>query len=348
MIELGLARALASVWRAHGPPSISVQFVLFDAEEEGLVGSLYYTDVASHGAVMPKPLVMINEEQSGVGYPVRPFGSASESTLPMTASTTERLPGSFGKPDPIPAVDARRLDSRLESALAGAFTRLQPVYSPLSYSGEKHAVFTGADRRLILTGPSGECCSDNDPFQLHGVVNVTFSGEYEFYTAGPPAWSYPFDQPWDTLTALACDTGGAPAPSTALAAALDLPMTASVLLVQRYAPSASGRGLAAFSAPAWARHPTRFTAIGAANARWEYGDGTSATGHSPAHTYKRAGTYHVRVIAGGISRTWTLRVTPGRQRFSAPMGAINPPPIHTWQPAQLRTVAGCNALSESR
>lgn len=348
MIELGVARGMGTWWRAHGPPAISVQFIIFDGEEQGLVGSQYYLDVVSHGALMPKPLVMINEEQSGVGYPVRPFGMASQSPLPMTASTSERLPSSFGKPKPVPTVDARRLDARLASAVTRAFSRLHAVYSPLSFAGEKRDVFADADRRLVLVGSSGECCSDNDPFQLHGIANVTFSGDFDFYSAGAPPWSYPFDQPWDTFRSLACDTSGAPVASAALEAALDLPLTISALLLERYAPSTPGNGVAAFSAPAWAGHATQFTAVGATNARWEYGDGTSADGLSSTHVYKHPGTYRVRVTAGGISTTWALRVGAVRLRFSAPMGAINPPPIRTWQPTQLRGVAGCSSLSGSR
>jgi hypothetical protein len=348
MIELGLARALGSLWRAHGPPSISVQFIIFDGEEEGLVGSQYYLDVASQGALMPKPAVMINEEQSGVGYPVRPFGLVSESPLPTIASTSERLPRAFPRPRPVSPADARRLDSRLDSALTGAFTRLHSVYSPLTYGGEKRDVFTGADRRLVLTGPSGECCSDNDPFQLHGIANVTFSGDFAFYTTNAPPWSYPFDQPWDTFTSLACDTGGAPTASTSLEAALDLPMMLSALLVQRYAPSAGGRGVTAFSTPASAGHAVRFTAVGATAARWEFGDGGSATGVSPSHVYRKAGTYRVRLTAHGTSSAWTLRVAAAPWQFSAPFGPTNPPPIRPWKPEQLRSVPGCSSLGESR
>src|SRR5579884_3764122 len=82
MILLALARSMGNVWRQNGLPSTTVEFVLFDAEEEGLVGSVAYAFAQRHHALLPKTVMMIDEEQSGIGYPVRPFGLLSEDVLP--------------------------------------------------------------------------------------------------------------------------------------------------------------------------------------------------------------------------------------------------------------------------
>lgn len=344
VVMLGLARALGAIWRTQGPPSLTVEFVLFDAEEQGLVGSLYYNAAARRSA-MPSPVVMIDEEQSGIGYPVHPFGLASRDPLPMIASTSERLPGAFSSAPPVPLAAEQQLNARLGAAISGAFAQLRTQYSPISFRGGARAVFTAADRRLIQTGASPECCSDNDPFQVRGVPNVTFSGNFDFYDTTARPWSYPFDQPWDTFSALACDSGGSPRASRALEAALDLPMGLSALLVQRYAPATAGRGLAVFSTPAQQGHAVRFRAIGGSVARWEFADGSWSAERVPSHTYRRAGTYRVRLTGIGISSVWTLRVASGPLSSRAPFGVLRPPAVRPWQPQELHGVRGCETGS---
>src|SRR5437660_5818621 len=76
-------------------PGLTVEFVLFDAEEQGLIGSNAYTFNYRHGAVMPHPVYMINEEQSGIGYPIRPFGLAARSATAVYGITTGSLPPSL-------------------------------------------------------------------------------------------------------------------------------------------------------------------------------------------------------------------------------------------------------------
>src|SRR5581483_2439594 len=62
-LMLGVARELAALWRVRGLPAETVEFVLFDAEEQGLVGSSAYAFAWQHGAVLPAPDLLINEEQ---------------------------------------------------------------------------------------------------------------------------------------------------------------------------------------------------------------------------------------------------------------------------------------------
>lgn len=342
VITLALARALGQMWRAQGAPALTVEFVLFDAEEQGLVGSTYYASLLGSRAILPKPVLMINEEQSGVGYPVRPFGLASQNPLPSYASTVKRLPAFMGKSQPINGAASRRLLARLTRAVGVVYPQLRSVYSPIPYRGGDQPAFTDADRRFTETGPSAECCSDNDPFELHGIPNVTFSGNYDFYSPSAEPWAFPFDQPTDTFTALACDTGGSPQPSLALEAALDLPFELSVEMIRAYAPSASGERAHALSTAAQRGKPVRFTAIGKGPIRWNFGDHTTSAQRSPSHTYTRAGTYSIQLQAGGTTTRWTLSVSARATTFRSLFGTIKPPPIRPWHPEELGKIAGCH------
>src|SRR5258708_5444965 len=60
-IELGVAQAMAESWRSPGLyPARTLRFVVFDAEEEGIVGSFNYVNEAANGSV-PDIVAMFNE-----------------------------------------------------------------------------------------------------------------------------------------------------------------------------------------------------------------------------------------------------------------------------------------------
>lgn len=338
MILLALARAMGASWRKGGLPSRTVIFALFDAEEQGLSGSLAYTYAGAHHAIQPRTVVMVDEEQSGIGYPVRPFGLLSEQPLPSYAVTNGYAPPArLGVLKPGNPAALQQLTSRLESARSQIFSELEAAYSPMSYRGGAAPVFGAAELPQLRIGPDPLCCSDNAPFQVIGVPTVTFAGEAGYYDANPPAWSYPFDQPQDTPSALACDTGGSPAPSAALDAALDLPLALSEAVVNDYAPPKRGNGMAVLSTVPERNVPTRFVVAGAVRPSWSFGDGTGARGTRVSHTYRRAGSYTVRVAG----RAFTLRVPRAAASQGFPFGILNPPRPRHWQPSQLNGVPGC-------
>jgi hypothetical protein len=254
----------------------------------------------------------------------------------------ERLPNQMGKPKPLDPTASARLTAGLARAVDVVYPQLAAAYSPISYRGGDQPVFTNADRAYLETGPSTECCSDNDPFELSGIPNVTFSGNYDFYRSDAKPWSYPFDQPVDTFSTLACDTGGSPRPSKALEAALDLPYALSYQLIQTYAPPARGQGVGVFSTPAQSGKPVQFTAVGKGPIRWDFGDHATSTQRSPSHTYARPGTYHIQLRFGSGTIRWTLTIPSRPPAFHLFFGTINPPPIHPWHPDQLQKVAGCH------
>jgi hypothetical protein len=169
------------------------------------------------------------------------------------------------------------------------------------------------------------------------VPTVTFAGEAGYYESGSPPWSYPFDQPQDTPAALACDAGGSPTPGKALQAALDLPLAMSAAIVNDYAPPQKGTGLTILSTAPHVGKAVHFTAAGQSSPSWTFGDGARAHGASVGHTYRKPGTYTVRVAG----RSFRLTVPRTAPTLAFPFGVIGPPPIRPWQPAQLEGISGC-------
>ncbi|GAC1631369.1 MAG: hypothetical protein NVS4B2_15270 [Chloroflexota bacterium] len=347
IITLALARELGGEWRAHGLPSRTIEFTLFDAEEQGLVGSNAYAFSLRHGALMPRPIFMINEEQSGVGYPVRPFGLVSRAPVPSIAATTGTLPPHAARiVGPITPADPKDLAlalQRVRAAGTTAFARLRSAYPRISYRGGDAPAFASSDKQNLHVGPDIPiCCSDNAPFEALGLPTLTLSGDYHYYERAHAPWAFPFDQPQDTPEAMACDTGGSPRPGVALQATLGIEAVISHVLIDDYAPVAPGRRVAVFSSVPAAGDAIQFQVIGSAShADWNFGDGGIARGPSVTHAYRNAGTYTVRIRVGGNhEQTWQMEVPANRSTFSSTL-LLNPPRIIPWHPAELQGIAGC-------
>lgn len=346
MIVLGLARAMGRMWRMHGLPALTVEFVLFDAEEQGLIGSTAFAFAYRRGALLPRPVLMLDEEQSGVGYPIRPFGLLSRPPVPSFALTTPPTAQlvRFLHLDPvlpIPRTSQAVLANRLTVARRAAFAALHAVYPALSYQGGPRAAFIPSDEQYLLLGNIPQPgASDNAPFQALGVPTLVLAGDAGYYDDHHRDWSYPFDQPQDTFRALACDTGGAAQPTAALAAALALPAEVSLSLLQAYAPPYPGRGLIAVSPAVAAGSPARFQATGGPHVRWDFGDGSSAAGSVVRHTYRQPGAYQLTVRAGPLHQTFSLIVQAHPTVFHTPF-RIRPPPIIPWRPPELQGIPGC-------
>ena len=232
-ILLGVARAMAPLWRLHRPAR-TVAFVLFDGEEQGLIGSLYYARVYRQGAPY-RIVALYNEEQNGVGYPIRPFGLAANPTLPEHVLVTPQRHGSHWAapvaPRFWPAV--RRFTAALVRARGRACTALHAVYPQLSYRPAIVApVFTPADEHLVSIGDDTIGASDEAPFERLGLPTATFVGNYDRYARHHHPWSYPYDTARDTVALLERTAVGAARPSYALAAALALPGQLTVAMLR--------------------------------------------------------------------------------------------------------------------
>jgi hypothetical protein len=223
-ILLGVARAMAPRWRLHRPAR-TVAFVLFDGEEQGLIGSFHYAGVYRHG-VPYRIVALYNEEQNGVGYPIRPFGLATNPTLPEHVFVTPQRHGSRWAPPAAPRFwpALRRFTAALARARARAFATLHAVYPQLSYQPALSApVFRPADERLVPIGDDAIGGSDEVPFERLGLPTATFVSNYDYYARHHHPWSYPYDTARDTMALLERTAAGAAQPSSALAAALALP-----------------------------------------------------------------------------------------------------------------------------
>jgi hypothetical protein len=345
---LGVAGALGDAWRTHGLPAETIEFVIFDGEEEGLLGSAAMAAQLRHGAPMPRVDLLIDEEQSGMAYPVRPFGLRSRALIPSFAITSEPIAPQIASAlaltpqiQPPPAALAT-LVARVRAARTAAFPALHAVYPSISYRGGEAPAFTPFDEARLAVGPLPHPgLSDNAPFDAMGVPSVTFSGDENFYSKGAPDWSYPFDQPEDTFATLACLTGGSPASGPALRAALAVPLALSVSLVNAYSPPSKGHGITLLSDLAGAEVTTHLAAAGPGPLHWTFGDGGEASGRAVTHTYEHPGTYTVTVRGNGSVATHALKVADVVPTFASPIH-VNAPHVVPWHPKELATIAGCH------
>src|SRR5258706_974680 len=183
----------------------------------------------------------------------------------------------------------------------------QPVFPP-SQLGNVH----------VLSDTLGS--SDQVPFTAAGVRSATFVGNATYYERHPPAGSYPYDQPQDTVALMNTYADGGLAPSHALKLALSLAGMLTTWLISQPAilglARPDGRPVAAISdvgvlSPG---RPATFTAGAAydpgrplARLRfsWGFGDGQSGTGRTVRHVYQVGGR-HTPPLSGSVR--------PGRSR----------------------------------
>jgi len=344
-VILGLARSLGAYWRANGLPRLTVEFCIFDAEEEGVVGSGDYLFFYRHGAIMPHPVMMIDEEQTGEGYPVHPFGRAAEPLLPEYAITTvqnsevKHLFHPFAK---LKRAAIATMSSRLLQDRSDTFVRLHAVYPTLALQGGSVPAFTLSQEKDVIVGPTPVCCSDNAPFEALGLPTVTFSGNFQFYNHPHPDWALPFDQAGDTPAALACATGGSPTPSASLQAALLIPLVMSYDLVNQYAPPGPPlHSFAVITARAVAGMRTEFSAAGPGPITWWFGDGTHAEGGTVLHQYSRPGTYTIRIHSPTATASGPVSVEPTVREPHLWSNIPTGPKVRRFHPKELNGVAGC-------
>jgi hypothetical protein len=358
-IELGVAQAMAEFWRSRGLyPARTLRFVIFDAEEEGLLGSFNYVNEAANGSV-PNIVAMFNEEQSGIGYPLRFLGKLANPLLPTHLFVSPTAPNGIYRALSLSAAHVARnqaFAALMKKATAGSFRVFRQLgYQQLTYHGAGgrqvwQPIFTPGQLGRLPVASDTLGSSDQVAFTLAGIPDATFAGNYSYYAGrAAPAASYPYDQSTDTIGLMNTFADGGVAQSNALSLALAVPgmMTAWMLSQPGILGLArpDGRPIAAIGSigPIRPGRPVmlRATAFdpGRPRARlgysWNFGDGAAATGPTVRHVYAAAGHYTLQlsVIAPGLrARVIRQPISAGqpnarRNPYAAgmtPSGVISP------------------------
>jgi Peptidase family M28/PKD domain len=318
-IELGVARAMGVYWRSHHKyPARTLRFVLFDAEEQGLFGSFHYLNSTINGDV-PNVVAMFNEEQSGIAYPLRFLGKASNPLLPfyldLSPLTNNSLyPTQSGLPHSArDAIAHFRL--RMQQAVPAVFAEFRALgFGSLAYHGESHQnitqpIFTPGQVSNVLAENDTLGSSDQVPFTLAGLPCATFAGNFSYYDPNPPPWSYPYDQPEDTIQLMNTFADGTAQKAPALVLALALPgmLTAWMLsqpdILGKAPPennpiaaiSDVGLAQAGQSLTVDARASFDPSGVSALTYAWSFGDGGTASGVEASHTYTTPGSYTLQL-----------------------------------------------------
>ncbi|MGH2518051.1 MAG: M28 family peptidase, partial [Ktedonobacterales bacterium] len=347
VIELGIAQAMGTYWRAHAVyPARTLRFVLYDAEEQGIFGSFHAVNTTVNGD-LSNIVAMFNEEQSGIGYPLRFLGDIANPTLPMYAFVSP-----LHNSDIYPNQDALSPDQRaaittfralLAQAIPAVFAEFHALgYTSLAYHDANgrsigQPIFMADQTGSVQLADDTVAASDEFPFTLAGLPCATFSGNFTYYDPGtPPPWSYPYDQPQDTIQLMNTYANDTAEKAPALALALALPgMLTSWMLAQPQilgTAVADGKPIAAIS-DVGAASPGKPLALDASASydpagasplsyAWSFGDGATATGVSVTHTYTAAGAYSLTLTV--TSATGSRRIVKPLTVTSSPPAIINP------------------------
>ncbi|HLH60802.1 MAG TPA: M28 family peptidase [Ktedonobacteraceae bacterium] len=348
-IELGVAKGLAAYWKSHHLyPARTLRFVIFDAEESGLNGSFYYVDNTVNGDIH-NIVAMINEEQNGIAYPLRYLGQLSNPLLPLYIFTSPLQNNDFYRGRDKLTQQQRDsitlFDALMQEAISASFVQFRAMgYQMLSYHGSNHQdvlqpIFTPDQYNNIQMREDNLAGSDEVPFTIAGLPCATPVGNFTYYDSNPPPWSYPYDQPTDTIQLMNTFADGSSLQSQALTLALALPGMLTTWMLNR--PEILGTAsldqnpVAAIS-DVGATRVNRPLALDARASfdpnsnnssdlsyAWNFGDGTKATGIAVTHSYKAAGNYTL---------TLTVSSSTGRRTISKQLDVTTQPiatnPIH--------------------
>jgi hypothetical protein len=333
-IELGVAKAMAAYWRAHHVyPARTLRFVLFDAEEQGLYGSFHYLNDTINGDTA-NVVAMFNEEQNGIAYPLRFLGKLSNPLLPfyvdLAPLTSSQLYPNQDTLAPAQKAAITGFRALSQQSYAAVFAQFQALgYATLAYTDTAGKAVTQpvfAPDALNNVQPEDDTLGSSDqvPFTLAGLPAVTYVGNSTYYDQdSPPPWSYPYDQPTDTIQLMNTFASGSSAKAPALELALALPGMLTAWMLNQPAilgaAPADGKPLAAISDVGQLQpgQPVALDAnasfdpasAGALAYAWDFGDGATASGVSVTHTYASAGTYTLTLTARGPSGTRAVRKT---------------------------------------
>lgn len=328
-IELGVARALGEYWRSHQLfPARTLRFVIFDAEEQGLYGSFHYLDDTINGDVK-NVVAMFNEEQNGIAYPLRYLGQLSNPILPFYIDLSPLQNNQlYAHQDQLSQQQQDNIShfrTLMQQAVIASFAQFQAMgFQSLSYHASNQQdvfqpIFTPDQMKYIQQEDDNLGGSDQIPFTLAGLPCATFVGNSSYYDQNPPPWSYPYDQPQDTIQLMNTFADGSSQKSYALVMALGLPGMLTTWMLDQ--PDILGQATANQSLVAaisdigqtLAGHAFTIDASASYNPSgnpltytWDFGDGTQARGITVTHTYAKAGTYNLSLTVSSLGATRTI------------------------------------------
>jgi hypothetical protein len=319
-ILLGEAKALADYWRAHQLyPARTIRFVLFDAEEQGILGSYHYVNETANGDIASAHVVaMINEEQSGFSYPVRYLGKASNPVIPLQIWNTWGEKPFFHE--------------LIQAALPTVATDMRTMgYTSVTYHGDhgqdvRQPVFTPDQLTQMVLAGQALGGSDDAGFDQFNVPALTFiagdegvfDGQAQVFRTPniPDTEAYPFDTHLDTIQLMNGYASGETRKSGALVLALAFQtmlqawmfnqpdLVGSVSLDQIPAGPLAAisdlgslqQGMAIKLAAQSAFDPR--APESALKYHWDFGDGARADGAQVQHVYANAGDYILTLTVG--------------------------------------------------
>jgi len=358
-IELGVAKAMGIYWRSHHLyPARTLRFVIFDAEEQGLYGSFHYLNSTINGDIQ-NIVAMFNEEQNGIAYPLRFLGKTANPLLPfyvdMSPLTNSNLYPAQSKLSPAQRDNIIRFRALMQQAVPAAFAQFQAMgFQALTYRSDSNQavsqpVFTPDQASNVHLENDTLGGSDQIPFTLAGLPCATFAGNSTYYDSNPPPWSYPYDQPQDTIQLMNTFASGNSPKAEALVLALALPGMLTTWMLHQ--PAILGdipvADQAVGPAPVAAISDIGQTQVGqnislyaevndSSNAltyTWKFGDGATSSGASVNHVYAAAGTYTLTLTVssprGSRHISKTINVVTKSKSYANPYagyaGDGNPP-----------------------
>lgn len=338
-ILLGEARALGDYWRAHHlVPMRTLRFVLFDAEEQGLLGSYQYVNSTINGDTA-NIVAMLNEEQSGFSYPVRFLGLASNPVIPLHIRNTYNGTTFFS--------------DLLQTALTAVSAEMRTMgFMSVTYRGDHGQnvslpVFAADQRSPVLVTGDSLGGSDDAGFDEANVPALTFIAGDEGISDPqtgrsqtpniPSNEAYPFDTHDDTIQLMNGYASGATAKSQALVLALGFQtmlgawmLSQSALAGNVTADQVSTGPIATIGDIGVLQPGLALTAVAQSaydprdpqsqpSYHWTFGDGTQADGAQVQHTYASSGTYTL---------TLAVQDTHGTRRISERLSVAASPPTY--------------------
>lgn len=333
-IELGVAKALGEYWHSHNVyPARTLRFVIFDAEEQGLFGSYHYLNQTINGDIN-NVVAMFNEEQNGIAYPLRFLGQMANPLLPFYILTSP-LKNNYYYPNQSKLTAQQRqnimhFDALMQQAVTPVFQQFQALgYTSLPYytsnnQSTNQPVFTADQQSNIQQIEDNIGGSDENPFTQAGLPCATFVGNSTYYDQNPPKWSYPFDQPQDTIQLMNTFASGSSQKSAALTLALAIPgmfttwmlnqpdilgsvpatakvSAAPIVAISDIGQTVVNKNLALYAQPLLSSNTSSSWTYS-----WKFGDGATASGISVNHTYPKTGTYTLSLTASTTTGSRTV------------------------------------------